>query len=315
MALNLIEAAKLSQDPVQRFVINEFAQGEILGSLPFENEEGSGVHYNRVDELPAVGFRALNEAFDEGTGIINPQSEAFRFYGGDLDVDRSIVQLKGQEGRVAHEQLKIEALRLGWEYQFIKGDSAADPRGFDGLQKRVTGSQLLTMNTTNGGPLSLNKLDELCSQIERSGGESYLLMGRKMKDRLTAASRATGVGGFIRYEQDEFGRKLPFYDGMPILIDSLSNPVLGFTEASPDGTSNTVCTSIYAVTLGPRMLTGIQGRNDGAPGGFGISARDLGEIDAKPVFRTRVDWHCSFAIYNGYSVARLAGITNAPVIV
>jgi hypothetical protein len=313
MALNLIEAAKLTQDPVQRFVINEFAQGEILGSLPFENEEGSGVHYNRVDELPAVGFRALNEAFDEGSGVINPQSEAFRFYGGDLDVDRSTVQLKGQEGRVAHEQLKISALRLGWEYQFIKGDSAADPRGFDGLQKRVTGGQLLS-NADGGGALTLGKLDSLCSQVERAGGTTYLLMGRKMKDLLTAASRATGVGGFIQYQQDQFGRKLPFYDGMPILIDSLSNPVLGFTEASPDGVTSAVCTSIYAVNFGPRMLTGIQGRNDGAPGGFGISARDLGEIDSKPVFRTRVDWHCSFAIYNGYSVARLAGITNAPVV-
>jgi hypothetical protein len=313
MALNLIEAAKRVQDPVQRFVINEFSQGEILGSIPFENEEGSGVHYNKVDELPAVGFRGLNEAFDEGSGVINPQSEAFRFYGGDLDVDRSVVQLKGQEGRDQDEALKIEALRLGWEYQFIKGDSAADPRGFDGLQKRITGSQLIS-NADGGAALTLNKLDELCSQIKRTGGTSYLLMGRKMKDKLTAASRATGVGGFIQYEQDQFGRKLPFYDGMPILIDDLSSPILGFTEASPDGVTSTACTSIYAVTFGPRMLTGIQGRNDGAPGGFGISARDLGEVDVKPSFRTRVDWHCSFAIYNGYSVARLAGITNAPVV-
>jgi hypothetical protein len=61
------------------------------------------------------------------------------------------------------------------------------------------------------------------------------------------------------------------------------------------------------------MTTGIQGRNDTASG-FGISARDLGEVQDKPVFRTRVDWNCSFAIYNGYSVARLYGITNAAVV-
>lgn len=314
MAINLIEAAKLVTDPVQRFVINEFAAGDLMGSIPFEDEEGSGVHYNRVDELPAVGFRALNEPFDESSGVLNPQSEAFRFYGGDLDVDRSIVQLKGQDGRIPHEALKIQALRMGWEYQFIKGDSAADPRGFDGLQKRVIGGQLLS-NAAAGAALSLANLDRLCSQVERSGGITYLLMGRQMRDSLSTASRATGVGGFINFEQDQFGRKLPVYDGLPILIDSLSNPILGFTETSPDGSSSTACTSIYAVTMGPRMLTGIQGRNDGAPGGYGISARDLGEIDLKPVFRTRVDWNCSFAIYNGYSVARLAGITNAPVVV
>jgi hypothetical protein len=40
----------------------------------------------------------------------------------------------------------------------------------------------------------------------------------------------------------------------------------------------------------------------------------LGEVQDKPVFRTRVDWNCSFAIYNGYSVARLYGITNAAVV-
>ena len=69
MALTLIEAAKLSTDPIERAVINEFAAGEILGRIPFANEEGSGVHYNRVDELPAVGFRALNEAYDEEVTI------------------------------------------------------------------------------------------------------------------------------------------------------------------------------------------------------------------------------------------------------
>jgi hypothetical protein len=312
MALTLIEAAKLTDQPaLQRAIINEFSVGEIMGSIPFENEEGSGVHYNKAEVLPAVGFRGLNEAFDESTGVINPESEAFRFYGGDMDVDRATVQLKGQSGRRAHEQLKIEALRIGWEYQVIKGDSATDPRGFDGLQRRITGNQLIS-NAAAGGALKLSKLDELLSQIKMQGGRTYLLMGRKMRDLLTAASRGTSVGGYITYGPDELGRKLPQYAGVPILVDDISSPVFPFTEASPDGTSS-VCSSIYAVTFGPMMITGIQGRNDGASGGFGISARDLGEIDSKPVYRTRVDWNCSFAIYNGYAAARLYGITNAAV--
>ena len=159
--------------------------------------------------------------------------------------------------------------------------------------------------------MSLAKVDDLLSQIEAEGGRTYLLMGRKMRDLLTAASRDTSTSGFISYEQDQFGRKLPFYGGVPILVDGLSSPIFTFTETSPDGSSSTACTSIYAVTFGPMMCTGIQGRNPS--GNFGIDARDLGEIDAKPVYRTRVDWQCSFAIYNGYSVARLFGITNASV--
>ena len=311
MALTLIEAAKLSTDPVERAVINEFAAGEILGRIPFANEEGSGVHYNRVDELPAVGFRALNEAYDEGTGVINPQSEAFRFFGGDMDVDAQTVAMKGQAGRTAHEQLKIQALRMAFEYQFIKGDASSDPRGFDGLQKRIVGSQLVS-NNDSGGALSLAKLDALLSQVEMTGGSTVLIMGRKMKDRLTAASRSTTISGFITYEPTDLGRPVALYAGVPILTDSLSSPILGFTESAPDGTGTT-STSIYAVTFGERMCTGIQGRNPA--GGFGINVRDLGELDSKPVFRTRIDWACSIAIYNGYSVARLAGITDAAVTV
>ena len=310
MALTLVEVAKRQRDPVKEFVINEFAEGQILGSIPFEDEEGSGVHYNKVDQLPGIGFRGLNEGFDESTAVLNPQSEAFRFYGGDMDVDVMHVAQKGEQVRTAHEQLKIRASRVNWEYQFIKGDSDTDPRGFDGLQKRITGSQLIP-NAAAGGALSLAKVDDLLSQIEAEGGRTYLLMGRKMRDLLTAASRDTSTSGFISYEQDQFGRKLPFYGGVPILVDDISSPIFTFTETSPDGSSSTACTSIYAVTFGPMMCTGIQGRNPS--GNFGIDARDLGEIDAKPVYRTRVDWQCSFAIYNGYSVARLFGITNATV--
>ena len=312
MALTLIESAKRVDDPLLEATINEFAAGEILGSIPFADKPGTGIHYNLVEKLPGIGFRGLNEAFDEDTAVMNPQSEAFRFYGGDIDVDVQLVALQGESIRQEEEQLKIEASRINWEYQFIKGDSTSDPRGFDGLQRRIGGNQLIS-NADAGGALSLSNLDSLLSQVKMSGGRTYLMMGRKMRDLLTAASRNSSVTGFIKYEQDQLGRKLPVYGGVPILIDDLSSPIFTFTETSPDGSSSTACTSIYCVTFGDRMCTGIQGRNPG--GTFGIDVRDLGEVDDKPVYRTRVDWNCSFAIYNGYSVARLYGITNAAVVV
>ncbi|MEO1208583.1 MAG: major capsid protein [Cyanobacteria bacterium J06638_20] len=312
MALTLIEAAKLAKDPLKEAVVSEFAAGEILGAVPFADEDGTGIHYNKVSKLPGIGFRGLNEAYSESTGVLNPQSEAFKIFGGDVDVDAALVAMKGQRVRQEHEQLKVESSRLNWEYQFIKGDSDADPRGFDGLQKRVTGSQLIS-NVDAGGALSLAKFDEVLSQVKRSGGRTVAIMNRKMRDvRLTAASRATGVGGFLQSTQDTFGRTITSYSGIPLLVDDLSNPVLPFTETSPDGSSSTACTSIYVVTFGSMMCTGIQGRN--ASGGYGIDVRDLGEIDAKEVYRTRISWNCSIAIYNGYSVARLSGITDAPVV-
>ena len=59
------------------------------------------------------------------------------------------------------------------------------------------------------------------------------------------------------------------------------------------------------------MLTGIQGAVNGQ---YGISSRDLGELETKPAFRTRVDWYCAIAVYHGRAAARLSGITDAPPI-
>lgn len=312
MALNLLQASNLAPDPLTRMVIDEFAAGDLLARIPFEDEEGTGVHYNRVDSLPGVAFRGLNEAYPESTGVVNPQSEAFKLFGGDLDVDASLVAMKGAGIRSTHEQLKVKNLRLSWEYNFIKGDTASNPREFDGLQKRITGSQLIS-NAAAGAALSLGNLDKLLSQIEMADGNTYLYMSRRMRDRLSQANRTNTLNNFLETGEDQFGKKVQMYGGVPILVDSLSNPILAFDETSPDGASSTVCTSIYALTFGPMMCTGIQGRNP--QGGFGISVRDLGELDSKPVYRTRVDWNNSMAIYNGYSVARLYGVTDAAVVV
>lgn len=307
MAMTLLEMAKSVSDPLTAAVIEEFAEGDIIRNVPFENINGTGVHYNREEALPGIGYRGINESYDESTGVLNPQSEALMIAGGDLDVDRALVDMNGPARRTSEERSKVKALRLAWERNFIKGDSSLNPRVPDGLQVRVRGSQLIS-NSNAGAALSLGKLDTTISQVENA---THIIMSRKMRDLLTAASRGTATGGYIQYEQDEFGRKVGMYAGLPILIDSVSNPVLPFNETSPDGSTSTVCNSIYVVSFGDRMLTGIQGAVDGS---YGISVRDLGELNTKPVFRTRVDWYNAIAIYNGFSVARLYGILDAAVV-
>ena len=83
-------------------------------------------------------------------------------------------------------------------------------------------------------------------------------------------------------------------------------PILPFSEANPGGGA-AASTSIYVVQLGDGGVIGIQ--NDG------ISVRDLGELEAKPVFRTRVEWYASIAIFSGKAVARLRGIKDAAIVV
>jgi hypothetical protein len=56
----------------------------------------------------------------------------------------------------------------------------------------------------------------------------------------------------------------------------------------------------------PGMLTGIQ-----AAGGMNV--RDLGELDDKPVYRTRVQWYASIALLHSRAAARLRDIIDGAV--
>lgn len=311
MALTLLQAAAQMQ-PTEAVYVEEYAsQSEILRVLPFRNVAGGALPYNREHTLPGIGFRGVNEAYEEGTGIINPQVEVCKIAGGDLDVDRYIIDTQGEGVRSTHELMKVKALAHAWTRTFIKGDSRTNPRVFDGLQVRLTGTQLIENAAGAGGALSLAQLDALIDQVD---SPTHLLMSKAMRRRLSQASRATGVSGFITYNPDEFGRQVAAYNELPILIVDQDNEdvdILGFTEASPNN-ANTNCTSIYCVSLGEAMLTGIQAAADGT---FGVSVRDLGELETKPCMRTRIDWYSAIALMHGRSAARLFGITNAAVIV
>ena len=212
MAMTLLEAAKLAPSILDQTIIEEYAaNSNILRVLPFENHDGTGIHYNREDELPGIGFRGINEAYKESVGVINPQSEAFKIAGGDLDVDKFFIDTQGEGIRTTHEMMKVKALSLMWNRNFIKGDSRVDPRVFDGLQVRLTGSQLV-VNAPAGGPLSLAKLDEAIDLVDMA---THLIMSKSQRRKLTAAARA-GIGGDIRYEQDEFGQQVATYNDLPI---------------------------------------------------------------------------------------------------
>lgn len=307
MALTLVEAAKLnSGDVIRSAIIEQYARSSgVLLNLPFEDIQGNALRYNREQKLPGIGFRGVNEAYQESTGVLNPVTEPLVIAGGDLDVDKFIVDTMGEVQRSTQEMMKVKALSLAWEATFIKGNSVAEPREFDGLQRRITGNQLLAAGSTSGGDaLSLSKLDELIDQV---ANPTHLLMSKAMRRRLTQAARTTGVSGFIQWEKDAFGRQVAVYNDLPIITvenDNNDLPILAFDEACPGG--GATGTSIYCVSFGDGMLTGIQSGT--------IEARDLDELEQKPAFRTRVEWYSGIAIFHGKAAARLYGIKDAAVV-
>ena len=306
MAMTLIEAAKSSPNPVQSGIIELYAQNsDILRTLPFNNISGNALRYNREETLPGVGFRGVNEAYSEDVGVINPVTEPLVIAGGDLDVDKFILTTMGADQRSVREAMKVKALAHRWTKAFIKGDNATEPREFDGLQIRLTGSQKIAAGSTaNGSALSLAKLDELIDAVDNP---THLIMNRTMRRRLSAAARLYTVGGFLTYGLDEFGRQVAAYNGLPILVvdqDSTGTDILAFDEAASSGTAT--ATSIYCVSFGDGMFSGIQSG--------GVMVTDLGELDTKPVVRTRVEWYSGIALFHAKAAARLWTIGDLAVV-
>lgn len=306
MALTLVEAAKLETGDVYRQAVIELYAGSssILANLPFESINGNALKYNREAQLPGVGFRGVNEGYTASTGVLNPITEALVIAGGDLDVDKYILDTMGADQRSAQEAMKIRSLGLAWTNKFFNGDTSSDPREFDGLKVRVTGNQKIQAGTTaNGTALSLAVLDQA---IDQTLNPTHIIMNKTMRRRLTAAARTYTVGGFIEYTQDQFGQTQTMYNGLPILtvdLDATGAAILPFTEAATSGTA-TAC-SIYVVSMGDGSLMGLQNG--------GMSVRDLGELQTAPAFRTRVEWYNGIAIFNGRAVTRLWSIADAAV--
>ena len=307
MALTLLEASKLNDGDIKRqAVIEMFAQNsDILRVLPFEDIPGGSLTYNLEGELPGVGFRGFNEGYDESTGIVNPQTEVLRIAGGDLDVDKALIKTRGEQVRDSQESMKIKSMALSIADKIINGDSEADPRVFDGLRKRIVGDQLIDAGSSDGGDaLSIFQLDEAIDAVD---GANYLLMNKAMRNRLNQAARQN-LGGEMHWDKDEFGRRIAMYNDLPILVadyDNEGKQIMGFDEVASGGSTATA-SSVYILSIGSDKITGLQ---NGV-----MEVEDLGEIDEKPVFRTRVEWLVGLAAMHGRAAARIRGVKNVPFV-
>jgi hypothetical protein len=296
MGLSLVEAKKHSRNPQEIAIITELSAGPLLSTLPFREVQGSGLFYKREENLGDVGFRAFNDGYSESYAEVRQYSEALKLFGGDIKVDRAIVELEGPQARAYQVQAKVRAMRLAFEGLFINGDSNSTAAEFDGLSVRLPAAEAgshsqIIANDSSAAALDLNKLDEAIDAVDAQGGQKYLVMSKSARRHLSAVARASGQ---IDIQRSEFGGQQLVYGGLPVLEidrDHKNVPIL-------DGTPGDQ--SIYVVSFGNDHLTGIQ---NGGP-----SVRDLGEATSAPVLVTRVEWMVSIALINGRAASRLTNI-------
>lgn len=317
MVLTLMQSALLAANNGEfkkAGVLQTFATtSPLLGAMPMVSISGNSYAWTREASLGSVGFRGLNQALNESAGAVEQRSVGLKIIGGDLDVDRFLVQTHGAQIRSAHEQMKASLLAQTISFQIIKGRLSSDANGFDGLQTRYGGgfgtaatvdsgenAGQIFLNNATGAALSMTNLDTIIQAVDNP---THLLMSKKMKVNIQAFLRGNNTA--VQMVKDEFGRLVTTYNGLPILeADVLGTTAgleqLGFNEGNG---STSVNTSIYCLSLSDMALHMVTNG--------GVQVRDLGELDTRPCFRTRVELYANIVDAHPRCVARLAHITDA----
>ena len=117
-------------------------------------------------------------------------------------------------------------------------------------------------------------------------------------------SSARRLVGFDMIKEALTGKIVATYNGIPLLDpgqNAAGADILPQTEVQ--GTSSDA-SSIYAVRFG-------QTEDDQAVTGLtngGVMVDDLGQLETKPAYRTRIEFYCGLAVFGGRAAARLNGV-------
>lgn len=267
MAMTLIEANKLTQDMLQKGVIETMAMTSgVLQRIPFVEVVGSGYAYNLVNELPEVGYRAVNGQYTENTVGVEQMVEHLVILGGDADVDIFLTRTHSNlnDLRAMQTELKAKATARQFEMDFFKGTGTSEAlKGLDArLAEGKVGKEIKST-------LSYDALNELLDSVV--DGADCVFMSKKMRRELLSILQKDGH--YIENGSDAFGRPVTMYGGVEIVPveDSLI----------PAGKA-------YAVKFGTDQY--VHGLSNG-----GVQVRDLGELDTKPCYRTRIEFYCGLA--------------------
>ena len=255
----------------------------------------------------------MNEGYTESTVKINPKSESLAILGGDADVDRFIVQTRGNlnDQRAVQTRMKVKSAAYKFQDHFFNGDTAVDPKGFDGLKKRLTGAQVVSSGT-NGAAINtddttrnafFDKLDELVSAVNGLNGSNGAIYANA---GVIAKMRSAGrrIGGVEIVREDMTGKRIVTWNGIPVLDPGQTSAGVTILPQTETQGSSSVASSVYAVKFGSdegdQAVTGLTNG--------GVQVYDLGELDSKPVYRTRLEFYTGLAVFGGKGAARLTGV-------
>lgn len=299
MAVTLAQTAAITQNQLVKGVMETFVQeSAIFDRIRLAPISGNAYSYNAEEALPGTAFRTVNEAYVESTGVINQQTERLAILGGDADVDRFLQQTSGEslgDLRATQTRMKVKSANSTYSDALFNGDVAVNAKSFDGLRKRLVGAQVLEAGSTLAQDTFLDDLDLLFARVA-GGAPDVVYADESQIARLKALGRKVGGAEYINSEIT--GKREWTWNGV------------AFVDPGEHWSGRKILAAgdMYAVKFasGIGVDQGVLGITNG-----GVQAYDLGELQEKPAYRTRIEFYCGLAVQGGKAAARLTGITNA----
>jgi len=320
----LAELSKIETDTLRKSVMDTLLmESDVMQMVPWETIGALATTIVKYQDLPSVGFRKINAGYAESIGHFEQKVENISLLGGMIDTDKAIARAKNTvaDARAIMQLMMIKSLAYKFNDRFINGDPTSDPEEFKGISKRIgdiVAEGYTEQYIDNAGVYGaarddgilyntaashnfLNKLDQLIYSI-KGHNPNFLFMNKKMLLCLRAVLRAEKL---LDNTRDMFDRVVDVYQGCRLVDIGVkadqTTEIITNTE-DPDGlyTSN-ISTSIYAAKFGiGEFLWGIQE--------YPLEVTDKGLLEAKPVYRTEVDWPLGLAHIDPRSIARLCNI-------
>lgn len=299
MAVTLAQAAATEASDLRRGVIEMFRQESVVfDRIALEDILGDSYTYNIDGALPGTGFRTVNEAWVESTGVLNQRNEGLVILGGDADVDRFIERTKsGTIGshRAYQTKQKVKSSQSTYVDSLFNGDVNLNPKGFDGLRKRLIGSQVIDSENPANTEAFLDELDDLFAQVD-GGTPDVVYAPQTQIAKLKSLGRKVGGAEYINSEIT--GKREFTWNGVPFVDPGAhwsGREILPVTDGAGD---------FYAVKFASgENDPGILGITNG-----GIQVYDLGELQEKPAYRVRIEFYTGLAVQGGKAAARLRGV-------
>ena len=312
MALTLVEAAKLSNDVLQKGIIELFVRDDpILEKLGFIDILGNGLTYNVESTEAMAQFYSVGDTWVESTPEVTKATANLVILGGDADVDNFLMATRSNINDLKQEVIaaKVKAVKRKFMDAFYYGHTALEAKGFNGLHKLIESGVYNThaIGTASGTEKSLNlsELEEALDMVKVEKPQ-VIVMSKLMRRSINLYLR--GVAG-ITYE-DAANRRIQTLFGIPVAVSDYvrdtENVLRQYTGAGggwgyDSGVTDTdTATSIFILSFGPKACQGIQ---QGA-----MSIEDLGSLETKDAHRFRIKWYASLMLQSILTCSKVTGV-------